>query len=84
MVRKKVSYSKDLKMLLLINLSVIILLLSIFVLQHKNNREIKVLGVSTNNHYWEEVVTKHPTYIDGWIELERIDVVKQIDPNYPL
>ena len=46
--------------------------------------EVKVLGsqVEDNSEYWQDLVEKHPTYIDGWLELGRLDKVKEIDPNY--
>ncbi|MDP3918152.1 MAG: hypothetical protein Q8Q30_03195 [Candidatus Woesebacteria bacterium] len=74
--------SKDLEYLLFVNIIIIILLLSIFNLQFHKKNEIKVLGAVTNNSYWEEMAIKHPTYRDAWVELGRMDIVKQIDPNY--
>lgn len=74
---------KELNSLLYITFVVLILLLSIFNLQNINKEEIvTVLGAETDNLFWEDFMQKHPTYIDGWIELERIDKVRQIDPNY--
>lgn len=74
---------KELNNLLYITFAVLILLLSIFNLQKlKRNETVMVLGVETNSSFWEDFMTKHPTYIDGWIELGRIDKVRQIDPNY--
>ena len=49
-----------------------------------NNRQknVQVLGIKTDNGYWEEIVKKHPTYRDAWVELGRTDKVKEIDPNW--
>lgn len=79
---KKRNFNKDLQFLLYINIAVIILLLSIFNLSQKPKREIQVLGAETNNSYWEEMVKKHPTYRDAWVELGRMDKVEEIDPNF--
>ena len=75
-------YQEDLKVLLYIASSVLILLLSIFNLGSIKKKEVKVLGAKVDNTFWQEFVAKHPTYIDGWLELGRIDKVKEIDPNY--
>ncbi|EKE06372.1 MAG: hypothetical protein ACD_19C00015G0004 [uncultured bacterium] len=79
---KKRDFAKNLEFLLFVNLAVLVLLLSIFNLTIKPKTEVKVLGVATDNTYWEEMVIKHPTYRDAWIELGIMDKVKQIDPNY--
>ena len=46
----------------------------------------KVLGVETQvnseDKFWEEFLNKNPDYIPGWIEIGRVDKVKEIDPNY--
>lgn len=90
MVKKK-NFDKDLQYLLYITLAVLIILLSIFNLQKTSKKEDKVLGLNTesvttklNNErlFWEDFQIKNPTYIDGWIELERPDKIKEIDPNY--
>ncbi len=73
---------KDLEILLYINLAVIVLLLSLFNLKDKSKKEIIVLGATTSNTYWEEMVVKHPTYRDAWVELGRMDKVEEIDPNF--
>lgn len=75
---------KELNNLLYITLAILILLLSTLNLSTKPKQEIKVLGVTTDNSYWEKMVIKHPTYRDAWIELGRMDKVKQIDPNFSL
>jgi hypothetical protein len=38
--------------------------------------------VSSNDKFWQVFLTKNPNYIPGWIEIERIDKAKEIDPNY--
>ena len=81
------NFQKELDFLLFATFSVLILLLSIFNLQNLNkSREttITVLGAETNNLFWNDFMTKHPTYIDGWVELNRMDKVKEIDPNLTL
>lgn len=65
------------------------------------NRQPEVLGVSSGlseeKVYWENVVSKNPTYQDGWIELAKVEYyegniskakeflekAKLIDPNSP-
>ena len=46
----------------------------------------KVLGIETQNNsdteFWQGFLSQHPNYIPGWIEIGRMDKVKQIDPNY--
>jgi len=81
------NFKKDLDFLLFATLSVLILLLALFNLQNinkKTSKEIMVLGAETDNLFWEDFMLKHPTYIDGWIELERMDKVREIDPNFTL
>lgn len=84
-------YDKDLQYLLYLTLAILIILLSIFNLQNTSVNKTKVLGskveIETNekekeNNFWNEFQIKNPTYIDGWIELGRLDKVKEIDPNY--
>ncbi|KKP46525.1 MAG: hypothetical protein UR39_C0010G0037 [Candidatus Woesebacteria bacterium GW2011_GWA1_33_30] len=80
---KKKNLSKDLNFLLYITFSILILLLSISNLQNiERKKVVKVLGAETNTYFWEDFMAKHPTYIDGWIELERMDKVEEIDPNF--
>lgn len=73
---------KELFNLLYIISAILIILLSMFNLQNINKKQIKVLGIETDNLFWESFVQKNPTYRDGWIELERMDRVNEIDPNY--
>ncbi|HLD92548.1 MAG TPA: hypothetical protein VI795_04110 [Patescibacteria group bacterium] len=79
------NFQKDLDFLLFATFSILILLLTIFNLQNLNTKKIskiQVLGAETNNLFWEEFMSKHPTYIEGWVELGRIDKVEEIDPNF--
>lgn len=83
MHKKSADYSEELINFLKITLSITVLLLSFFNLkQTKKIREVQVLGVDTNNLFWEEMTVKHPTYRDAWVELGRLDKVREIDPNY--
>lgn len=83
MNKKSANYSKELINLLKITLSITVLLLSFFNLQNINKKqEVKVLGVNTDNLFWEEMTVKHPTYRDAWVELDRKDKVAEIDPNF--
>lgn len=79
---KEKNFDSDLQLILFINLTVIILILSIFNLTIKPKTKTVILGVSDDKTYWEELVNKHPTYRDGWVELGRTDKVEEIDPNY--
>lgn len=80
---KKKDFSEDLYTLLYINLAVIILFLTLFnILNMGSKKEVEVLGATTDNSYWEEMVVKHPTYRDAWMELGRMDKVEEIDPNF--
>jgi hypothetical protein len=48
----------------------------------------EVLGaetqVDTTENFWQDFLIKNPNYIPGWIEIGRVDKVKEIDPNYEL
>lgn len=80
---KKIDISQELQSFLYINFALFILLISFFNLsQIKKRAEVKILGAKTDNSFWIDFVAKHPTYRDGWIELGRIDKIKEIDPNY--
>ncbi len=49
------------------------------------NIDVKVLGAETQNKealFWQDLLSKHPGYIPGWIEIGRIDKANEIDPNY--
>lgn len=74
---------KELHNFVLISLTILVLLLSIFNLQNiRPNKTIEVLGATDDGLFWQEFITKHPTYRDGWLELDRMDMVKKIDPNW--
>lgn len=91
MARKK-KFDNELQTLLLINITVIILILSFFNLINPKKTSVQVLGAEIetsyndatydDNTFWQEFIIKHPTYRDGWVELERMDKVKEIDPNF--
>lgn len=45
----------------------------------------EVLGAETREDdqiFWQDLVSKNPQYIPGWLELERTDKALEIDPNY--
>jgi hypothetical protein len=48
----------------------------------------KVLGVksvaNSDKVFWQDFLKKNPNYIPGWVEIGRMDKVKEIDPNYEL
>lgn len=73
---------RELQTCLYINIAAIVIMLSIFNLSVKQKSKVTVLGATTDNSYWEELVQKHPTYRDAWVELGRMDMVEEIDPNY--
>lgn len=79
---KEKDFQHELINFLYINIAIFVLLLSFFNLTQDRKPEVKVLGTKTDNSFWIDFVAKHPTYRDGWIELGRIDKVKEIDPNY--
>lgn len=82
MMAKKKKYDKELRTLFYINLAVLILIISAFNLFNQKKKDVQVLGIETNDTFWQDFVIKHPTYRDGWIELGRMDKVKEIDPNF--
>lgn len=45
-----------------------------------------VLGAKTdkisNDEFWNSFLNENPNYIPGWIEVNKLDKVRQIDPNY--
>lgn len=79
---KNSDISKDLKSYFFINFAIFILLLSFFNISNIKSQKVNVLGAKTDNSYWINFVEKNPTYRDAWIELGRLDKVKEIDPNY--
>ncbi len=46
----------------------------------------KVLGAETKDtgeeDFWNDFMSKHPTYVPGWVELGRYEKVEEIDPNF--
>lgn len=84
---KKFKFQKDFEYLISSVIVVAVLLLSIFNLQNSNSSTKPfedVLGaeITNNEKFWQDFVGKHPDYIDGWLELGRVDKVREIDPNY--
>ena len=79
---KRKNFNDDLEYLFYINLTILILILTVFNLSYKPKSQIQVLGATSDNSYWEELVKKYPTYRDAWIELNRMDKVEEIDPNF--
>lgn len=64
---------------------IIIILSIVNINTYLTPRKIKVLGASTENNditFWQEFLTKNPSYIPGWIETGRTDKASEIDPNY--
>ncbi len=66
----------------------VVLFLSAFNIGHYTSKE-KVLGTNIEStqkqeeiDFWEDFLEKNPSYIPGWIEIGRLDKVKEIDPNY--
>lgn len=50
-------------------------------------KPIKVLGAETQETnsqvaFWQDFLSKNPSYVAGWIEIGRMDRVREIDPNY--
>jgi hypothetical protein len=48
-------------------------------------KNVDVLGAETQDEdttFWNDFLAKNPSYIPGWIEIGKIDKVKEIDPNY--
>lgn len=82
MMAKKKKFDKELQTLFYINLAVLILIISAFNLLNQKKKEVQVLGAETDSSFWQEFVIKHPTYRDGWLELGKMDKVKEIDPNF--
>lgn len=86
--------------------SVLLLILSVINITYlSNSGDNRVLGLKTvtdsslvllqERFFWEGLLTKHPTYLSGWIELTKIEVqlenlkaakialekAREIDPN---
>ena len=65
----------------------ILLLALINILNYLTPKKIVVLAAETENKegvFWQDFLTKNPDYIPGWIEIGRVDKVKQIDPNFEI
>ncbi len=84
-VQKNKSFSKQ---LLIYSFTILVLLLTAFNIQSYTSQE-KVLGTNIESNqkqeeidFWLDFLEKNPTYIPGWIEIGRLDKVKEIDPNY--
>ena len=74
---------------ILLNMAIVIILLLTALNIEGYLSPKQVLGLETETGdreviFWEDFLSKNPNYIPGWIELGRLDKVKQIDPNYPL
>jgi len=71
---------------LLVYSSIIFILLILSLVNIKNFLTVKtVLGANTANNEtfnWDGFLKTNPNYIPGWIEIEREDVAKNIDPNF--
>lgn len=77
-----------------IKLLIYVILLFVLLLTSNNIQVFlsskKVLGIQTNvpdqkeeqRLFWNNFLTKNPNYIPGWIEIGRMDVAREIDPNY--
>lgn len=94
MKKKSKKPNSNIEQIIIYTAVLIVLLLTAFNLQNYLGDK-KVLGVSvsmaheniesiSDRLFWEDVVEKNPSYIPGWIELGRMDKVREIDPNYEL
>lgn len=92
MKKKSKKINNNIELVIVYTAVLIILLLTAFNLQNYLGDK-KVLGVSvsidtkntksiSDRAFWENMVDKNPNYIPGWIELGRMDKVREIDPNY--
>jgi len=88
--RKKINEALD-QFLIYIVVVFLLLLTSANLQNYLSSKE--VLGVSVDEitqdnqsvqdrMFWHEFLLKNPNYIPGWIELGRMDKVREIDPNY--
>ncbi len=85
--KKKLDLRNELSNYLFIFFTVFVLLLSFINIKNiTTKKEVKVLGTTVvdNTEFWKDFLKENPTYRDGWVELNRMDIVKRIDPNYPL
>jgi hypothetical protein len=66
-------------------LLLILLITSVNINNYLKSKDTKVLGSETQNKevvFWQNFLTKNPTYVPGWIETGRMDKAGEIDPNY--
>lgn len=75
---KKVDY-KTLQLSIIVALLLTLSALNISRINSKPSK--KVLGEEIDKEFWQSLVDKHPTYIQGWKELGEIEKAKEIDPN---
>lgn len=85
MQKHKVNSSKQYVLLMFY----VFVILALSFINIKNTlSEKKVLGAETQEgvevKFWDDFLDKNPHYIPGWIELNRPDQVKIINPNYQL
>lgn len=69
----------------LVAISFILLLASVNITTYLEPK--KVLGVSvveahSDEAFWQDFLSKNPSYLPGWVAIGRMDKVKEIDPNY--
>lgn len=68
-------------------LVIIFLLLAVYNL-NKVFEKKKVLGIETtttevsNDIFWKEFLKSNPNYLPGYIELNEIEKVERLDPNF--
>jgi hypothetical protein len=83
---KSVQKSKDVSFHLFVYLLIVFLLLLTSININNYLAPKKVLGVEAQEQdagkFWQEFVKKNPDYAPGWVELGRVDKVKEIDPNF--
>lgn len=92
MKKKSKKTNNSIEQIIIYTAVLIVLLLTAFNIQNYLDNK-KVLGISasiipenlesvSDRLFWEDMVEKNPNYIPGWIELGRMDKVREIDPNY--
>jgi hypothetical protein len=64
-----------------------VLLLTLVNIQNYSTPK-KILGAETQidptQKLWSDFLSKNPNYVPGWVELGRMDKVREIDPNYEI
>jgi hypothetical protein len=69
-------------------LLIILVLTAININNYLKPKQIKILGAETKNDndtektFWQNLLTKNPNYIPGWIEIGQENKAYEIDPNY--